>query len=255
MCEIIYEYLINVILWLNSGFGEIFPTLIGAVLAFIFGWSLYKKQKHEENKAYLHYMLSILCSLKNHLYAFKEQVAQKRYDEYLEIKKQIDTSIQNNQDPHVQMRATANYMYGAEFIMPISVEKLSFLTSREPNLIVLIGALVDSVRSLNHMVKDINNDIEKHSWGNSETKSDRVLLTLEKSRLLYEQLDSTMYLSEKLEELLIEFGRLEYKNKMKIKKPIEFTDKKYEVLKPKPIESWETGYEWFPKKKWWNKND
>lgn len=232
---------------------DILPTLTGALLAFIFGWALYKKQKYEENKAYFHYMLSVLCALKNHLYAIKEQVAQKRYEEYCNIKNQIEVSIQNNQISHVQMRETANYMYGAEFMMPIDIEKLSFLTSRDPNLIILIGTLYDSVKSLNHIARDINNDIEKHGWQDGDIKSDRVLLTLEKSKLLYEQLDSTIYLSEKVEELLIKYGVLEYKNKMKIR-PFEFTDDKYKSLKPKPIESWENGYEWFPKKKrWWNK--
>jgi hypothetical protein len=230
-------------------------TLLGAVLAFVFGWALYKKQKHEENKAYLHYMLSILCALKNHMYAFKEQVAQKRYEEYCQIMRQIETSIQNNQTPHIQMRDTANYMYGAEFMMPIDVEKLYFLTSREPNLIVLIGTLIDSVKSLNQITGDINNDIEKHGWQDGGAKSDRIFSTLEKSKILYEQLDSTIYLSEKAEKHLLQYGALEYKRKMKIQKPFEFTDDKYKALKPKPIASWEDGYEWFPKKKrWWNKS-
>ncbi len=240
-------------MWADLAF-QVFSTLLGAVLAFVCAIFLYYKQKTQENMSYLQYAVSILGQLTSHLYVFKEQV-QKRYNEVLQQRKGYEQALAKGQDPYIQMVETGNYMYGAEFQLALSLEKLAFLVKRDPNLIILIGTLMDSVKSLNHIAIDINQEIEKYSSQNAVLNPMRILLLLRKNELLYEQLDSTIYLTEKASELLVQFGRLEYRQKMKIKS-LEITDEKYKNLKPQPIESWEGDYKWFPeRKRWWNREN
>ncbi|MFM8701283.1 MAG: hypothetical protein ACKOC1_07775 [Hyphomicrobiales bacterium] len=237
--------------WLDFA-SQGFSTLLGALLAFLFGLVLYQKQKTHENMSYLQYAVSVLCQLTSHLYVFKEDV-QKRYDEALQQRRNFETAAVTRENVHIQMRETGNYMYGAEFQLALDLEKLAFLVKRDPNLIILLGTLMDSVKSLNHIAADINQEIVKYSSQETAVNPMLLLLSLRKNKLLYEQLDSTLYLTEKAAGLLVQFGKLEYARRMKIKS-FQLTDEKYKVLKPKPIKSWEDDYKWFPKKKrWWNK--
>lgn len=230
-----------------------FSTLLGAVLAFLFGLVLYHKQKAQENMSYLQYAVSALCQLTSHLYSFKEQIAQKRYNEAVQQLKKLQTSVTNQGKVHLELRENANFMYGAEFHFAIDLEKLAFLVKHEPNLVILLGTLVDSIKSLNHITSHINHEIEQYSSENIALNLMQTQLTLQKNILLHEQLDSTMYLTEKANGLLVKFGQIEYGKKMKIKS-FELTDEKYKKLKPPPIPSWEDNYQWFPKKKsWWKR--
>lgn len=222
--------------------------MVGAFLAFYFGFKLYKKQKREENKSYLHYTTSALCYLNNQLYIFKKQIAVTRYNEARSLKEQIERGPPNGNVLNLQFRETANYIYGADFELAIDMEKLEFLVSRDPNMIILLGTLISSVKSLNHVVKDINSEMSEYARQIESLNMPRIMLMLQKNQLLYEQLDSTLYLNEKFMDLLIKFGVLEYGKKMKIKSSAVI-GKEYEQLKPAPIESWEDNYEWFPKKK------
>jgi hypothetical protein len=105
---------------------------------------------------------------------------------------------------------------------------------------------------LNHIASHINHEIEQYSSEAAQLNIMRTQLMLQKNILLYEQLDITIYLTEKANNLLVRYGQLECRRKMKIKS-FELTDDKYKALKPKPIESWEGDYNWFPKKKrWWH---
>ena len=127
---------------------EVLPTLGGGTLAFYIGFKLYKKQKKEENKAYLHYSASMLAYLNNNLYSFKYQIAQERYEEALKLKKELESSLQQNQQNNpLELRATAKYIYGADFQLSIKIEKISFLVEREPNLLILLGTLINSVKN------------------------------------------------------------------------------------------------------------
>lgn len=220
-------------------------TLVGAAIAFYFGFRLYKRQKREEHKAYLQYAVSVLGQLSSQLYVFKVMV-QKRYTESVEQTNKLESAKKNPQDVHIEMRETGNYIFGADFDAAFTIERLDFLVKREPNLIILLGTLISSVKSLNHLVVSINQEMEKYAWQDGALNPSRMMLTFQKNKLLYEQLDSTLYLTEKAMGLLIKFGTLEYKKDMKIKSS-EITDEKYKLLKPKSIPSWEDDYKWFSK--------
>lgn len=235
---------------MNDIFYQSFSTFVGAVLAFAFGWVLYLIQKRQENFVYLHYAISTMGHLNNRLYLFKEQV-QKRYEEVKEQRTIFEKAIKNNIPPHLQLRETSNQIYGAEFSLTLDLEKLSFLVKREPNLIIILGTLIDSIKSLNYIVADINSDLKQYSLQMIEINPRSMFFLLRQNELLYEQTDSSLYLAEKIYGLLLQFGKLEYKKRMIIKS-IGFTDKKFENLKPEPIKSWENDYKWFSKKKpWW----
>jgi hypothetical protein len=225
-------------------------TFFGAILAFVFGLVIYHIQKSQENMSYLHYTVSVLGQLSSHLYSFKEQIAKKRYDEAMTQLKTLQEGVEEQNKKKLRIQENLNFMYGAEFQLAMDIQKLAFIAKGEPNLIILLGTLVDSVKSLNHITSNINNDIEKYSSGSSSLDLIKIKLLLEKNILLYEQLDTTLYLTEKGNDFVIKFGQREYNRKMKIKS-LEVLDK-YRDLKPKPIKSWED-YNLSPKKKhWWN---
>jgi len=179
-----------------------FSTLLGAVLAFLFGLVLYQKQKSQESMSYLQYAVSVLCQLTSHLYSFKEQIAQSRYNEAVRQLQNLQAAIMHQENVKLEMWETANFMYGAEFQLAIELEKLAFLAKREPNLIILLGTLVDSVKSLNHIASNINHEIEKYSSESASLNLMRTQLMLQHNLLLHEQLNSTMYLTEKANGLL-----------------------------------------------------
>jgi hypothetical protein len=90
---------------------EALPVLVGAALAFYFGFELYKKQKREEHKSYTHYATSVLSYLNNHLYGFKKQIAKLRYDEAISIQKKIEECPQNGDVLNLEFKHTVNYWW------------------------------------------------------------------------------------------------------------------------------------------------
>lgn len=221
---------------------QIFATFLGALLAYFFGLKLYKLQKRQENIATLHFFISGLTSLSNNLYALKEQIVQHRYQECLKCKKILKTEEQ----PNLQIKHMSTYIYTDHFEWPIAKEKLEFISSPDPNVIVLAGVLNGSIKTLNAMVNDINTDVNGFIKGKDQFDPNALFMMITKNELLYEQLDSTLYLTKKLLDVLIKFGAVKFGKNMKIK-TIELTHDKYKNIPPKPIESWEE-YEWFPKK-------
>lgn len=228
-------------------------TFLGAILAFYSGLKLYKHQKNDDDKSYLLFAISHLGDLTSHLYSFKEQVALPRSTEAGQQQDKLELAIRNKQSPHVQLRECAKFVYDGGFRVNLSIERLSFLADREPNLIIILGALFSAVGSLSLLAEDINKDIQNYLWDDDALRPDRALLTLQKNALLCEQVDSVLYLAEKCQALLLQFGQLQYGGKIKIKS-FDLTDERYKKLKPPPIPSWENGYRWFPKKKgrWWS---
>lgn len=253
------NYVMDVLMSIIEGFAAIFwqflnsdffiavlSTLIGAALAFFFGLILYKRQKDLENKTTLHFFISALTALLSNLYSFKEQIVQHRYKECLECKNIIETSPQ----PELQIRHMSQYIYGGDLEWPITQEKLEFLAMPDPNVITLSGVLRGSIKTLNTMIVDLNEDIKCYVRSEKQLEqldpSDFKMMII-KNELLYEQLDSALYLTNLLIDVLIKFGSVVFGKEMKIK-AINLTHEKYKAIQPKPIESWE-GRDWFPENK------
>ena len=245
------DYLLNFMSFL---FTEVVPVFAGGSVAFYFGLKLYKKQKREENRSYLHYAISALSHLNNELYNFKKQIAVPRYNEARALKSQILRGPSVSQLPVLRFEETVKYLYIGGFQSEIDMGKLDFLVSRDPNLIILLGSLISSVKSLNHVVSDINSEVSDYiRQTRSLDNMPSVMLMLEKNELLHTVLDNTIYLTEKFQSLLIEFGGREYGRKMIIQST-SVLGTEYEELKPEPIKSWEENYTWLPKKRsWWQK--
>lgn len=171
--------------FLNSDFfTQIISTLIGALLAFFFGLKLYKNQKHEENKATVHFLISGLTSLSNNLYALKEQIVQHRYQECLECKKILGESTQ----PKLQIRHMSQYIYGGDFEWPIAQERLEFLATPDPNVIVLAGVLNGSIKTLNTMIIDLNEDTNRYIKGEKQPDGNDIMMMIIKNELLFSSL-------------------------------------------------------------------
>ncbi len=229
---------------LNSNFFiQIFATLIGALLAFFLGLRLYTSQKEQENHATLHFFISALTSLSSSLYGFKEQIVQHRYKECLACKNTLET----NSQLELQIRHMSQYIYGGDFEWPIAQEKFEFLATPDPNVIVLSGVLRGSIKTLNTMIIDLNEETNRYIRGEKQPDPNDIKMMIIKNEHLYNQLDSALYLTNLLVDVLIKFGGVKFGKNMKIKS-IELTHEKYKAIQPKPIESWE-GHDWFPKKK------
>ena len=140
----------------------------------------------------------------------------------------------------------SKYIYGGDCEWPIAQEKLDFLAVPDPNVVVLAGMLRGSIKTLNTMIIDLNEDTQRYIRGEKQPDPNDVMMMIIKNKLLYEQLDSALYLTNLLVAVLIKFGKLKFGKDMKIKS-IELTHEKYKAIPPKPIDGWED-YDWFPEK-------
>jgi hypothetical protein len=253
--------------WINF-FIQIVATFVGAGLAFLFNWLHYKNQKREENTATLRFLIADLVSILGHLYVLKEQIVQHRYKEAVNCKTALDTLKEqtaqlrheeavdckkfreNPPELRLQIEPMSKYVYGGNFEWPMAQEKLEFLASPNPDVIILTGAAKRTLSQLNTIIYDINADVAKYMNGEKQLDVNGITIMINKNECLFFQLDDALYLTNKLGEVLIEFGFFTYGKSLEMR-AIELRDEKYKTLAPKPIESWE-GYEWFPKKKkWW----
>lgn len=231
---------------LVSFFSQAFSTLLGAFIAFLLGIKLYKHQKNHENLGYLQYAISSLIAISNNLYLFKDQIVLERYREALEIEDQI-----NNPNPdtkgivNLEIKSMTVVMLTPGFHWQASMEKLNFLTNRDPNVILILGVMSSSVGALNSIISTINTYINEAMKGDHADTLPTFLI--ENTKNLNKQVDSAIYLVEKCIDLLITYGNHEYPRKMKITGH-NLMNKQSINLKPDPISSWENR-NWFPPKK------
>jgi hypothetical protein len=160
-------------------FLQLVATLMGALLAFFFGLKLYEKQKWHENQATLHFLIAALSSLSNNLYALKEQIVQHRYKECMDCKKTLETSS----EPNLQIRHMSEYIYCGDFEWPIAQEKLGFLATPDPNVILLAGALSGSINTFNTIVSGINEDTKRYMRGEKKPDLNDVRMMISNNEL------------------------------------------------------------------------
>lgn len=222
-----------------------FPVFVGALIAFLFNLKLEKYKSRELDLGYLEYSIASLVALNGRLYLFKKQVVLARYSEALTIEE-----ILTGTPPHnITIRQMANFMHNHENSLSISLEKLSFIARREPNLIVLLTTTVSTNETLFDIISHINTVIQ--NWPDSPNIAD-VDYLIGNTKMLYEHLDDTIYLVEKSIGLLTQYGHLEFSPDMRTKS-VSFTDDSFNGLKPNPIQSWESGYTWFRKTSWYKR--
>jgi hypothetical protein len=258
--------------WIDF-FIQIVATLVGAFvgagLAFLLNWLHYKNQKREENIGTLRFLIACLCYLLNNALNLKEQIVQDRYKEAVNCKAALDNLKEHTvplrheeavdckkfREPppelRLQIEHMSQYIYCGDFEWPMAQEKLEFLASPNPNVIMLVGAAKMALSKLNTIICDINADVNKYMKGEEKPDVQKTNLMIKQNECLFFQLNEALSLTNRLVEVLFEFGLFRYAKSLKMRK-IELTDEKYKALLPEPIDkSWEE-YEWFPKKKkWW----
>ena len=228
-------------------FIQIVAIFLGAGLAFLANRLHYKGQKREENITTLDFLRASLAHVLNESFTLKEQIVQHRYKEVMDFEKTLE---EKRLDYHFKPKHILNGIFFVDFEWPIAQEKLGFLASPDPNLIILVGATKRVILTLNTIVHDINADIVGYRKGEEQLGDNAIRLIIDKNKILLGQIDDVLYFTKKLSDVLNKFGHMTYGKDMK-KMEFQLTEEKYNSLLPKPIESWE-GYEWFPqKKKWW----
>ena len=114
-------------------------AFIGALLAFLLGFKLYRMQKRSENLAYLQYSISALSGLMGVLYSFKESTVRHRYDELRACEEKIQRAGAVGETQCLTISKMSEYIYGANLHVPLNIERFEFLVSQDPNLISFVG--------------------------------------------------------------------------------------------------------------------
>ncbi len=214
----------------------------GAFFAFMFNIYLNKKKEERDMLAYLCYAISSACGLVSTLYSIKKCFVLPRVKENNEVKK----ILAKNNAAVIHVKHLSRHLHYSELKLPFVVEKMSFLASKDPNVISIIIMLDNSIKNLNVIICDYNAFVLKthQEKGLMEKQFDLVSSYVDN---LSKQIDSTLYLIEKVQELLVTYGKITFK---KFKITNTDVDEQYRSLKPNKMESWEE-IDWFPERKRW----
>ena len=230
----------------DSGFFN--HIILASIGTFTLGLILYKKKKRSENKATLRLFIARLSALLNRLYGLKEQIVLPRYKEALLCEK----TFREGKQPELPIEYMVEYPYSGDFNLPIAQERPEFLATTDPNFIVLLDRIDDSIKVINDIIINFNKEVRRCRENKEQSN---VNMIIGQHILLFEQLDRALYLTDLLVKVLLKFGDIAYREEMK-NKAIEQMLEKYEDIRPKSIEDnegWKY-YEWFPKKKkWWHR--
>jgi hypothetical protein len=208
-------------------------TFLGAFIAFLFALFLYSLKKKAEHGTYLSYAISMLSAQATGLYSFKKDISEPRKPEIEDLEKQFSNI--NKQDVILRIREISQYISnGKNFTLPIDLEKLSFLADFDPNILVLFKVCLNASGDVDQLIDTCNLEISK--CRDEKGRSHDVYMLLQINKQLLEQIDYTLVLVEKLQELLISFSKLEYKEYVIISE-IQL-EKEYISLKPQRESSW-----------------
>ena len=89
------------------------------------------------------------------------------------------------------------------------------MATPDPNVIVLSGVLRGSIKTLNAMIIDLNEDTNRYIRGKKQLDPNDVKMMIIKNELLYKQLDSALYLTNLLLDVLVKFGGMKFEKNMK----------------------------------------
>ena len=224
----------------------------GSGLAFWLNTKKENNQIEQENISYLTYSITINSQLINNLYCYKKQLFLDRIDEINYLENFVQTAHKELEEkdtlPQRPIDRTFKYLCitlqesGLSF--PVEIEKLSFLSKLNPNLITLLMSVEHSIKNFNTIVNQLNTHIcTRHS----ETFNNCSLADLEKllsyNKNFGRQIDNCLALAEMLNAALIEFGKRKYKKQFSIT-GVNFVDPEYENLKPPPLSDWEAITKW-----------
>lgn len=253
-----------------SFFSTLAAAFFGAVSAFFFNSKLQQRQEKQKNILYLNYTISILAELLNNFYTVKKQIILPRQEELIflsviveawhlsknniEMIEKIEKDFPGKvilsehgvdlKDTLLQITLT---FQEADRFFPVELEKLNFLSKSNPQIILMLSAFKQKLATYDNIKNYLNNLIAE----NKSTAIRSNILFFEKltssTKNLSETVDDCWYFSEKLINLLVEFGKREYKKYFNISYSYSLPPEESK-LKPKPIKFWEKSTQW-PKKK------
>lgn len=209
------------------------PTFLGAALAFLFGLVLYSLQKKTENGQYLSYTISILASQISNLYTLKKDIAQERNIEIQTIESEFGNI--GKHDVHIQCKHISKYITnGQNHNLPVDLEKLSFLSNYDPNLLTLARTAINAGTDVDQIIETCNLEITRVR--SIEYQPHDIYMLAQMNKQLIEQIDYALNLTEHLQSVLIDFSNLEFSSYTIIK---EVTlEESYSDFKPTNKLSW-----------------
>ena len=196
---------------------ELFNTFLGAALAFLFALFLYLFQRKSNDGSYLSYAISYFTAQSNGLYSLKEQALQDRQNEISKLQGQFQKIGQAN--IKLELREISKHLTNYSFASnEINLEKLSFLSDYDPNLIILIKTCLNANHGVDQIIEACNLQIQttKECFDDDKKSLNEIDLLMKQNINLIEQVDYALFLLEKTQEVLIDFSKYEFKHFVKI---------------------------------------
>lgn len=215
---------------------NIISTFLGALFAFIFSFFLYRYQKKSNDTAYLKYSVAQFLHMVSELYCLKEQHIQYRISKINELTGTLGEvfPLDENVGPHLLKK-----LHTTTFKISIDFEKLHFLVSHDPNVLMLLKGACNTYENISSIIDDCNLCVDRFFEEPENMYHSNMVISCNKSLAI--TVDDAIYLTELASETLIKACRLYYDDE-KVK-GFEL-EEKYKPLKPDPIESYEK-LEWF----------
>jgi len=203
----------------------VLQTFLGAFLAFLFAGIAYNLQRKKEAATYAKYCVAIISSRINNIVNLKKGVLLKR-------KKECEI-LDNNKS--IQISHISKKLLQENYNLLITIEKLSFISSYNPNIVCLLINTIESCHDLSITVKECNRTFDL-CYNELNEKNLDMLIKVNKS--LFDQTETTHYLLQKSSEVLFNFSKSHF-NQRKYLSGIKLSNEDWRSFKPEPIESYE----------------
>lgn len=238
--EKILTHIVNVESLVSSLVGAFF----GALFAYWFSIRQHEKREKNDQLSFLTYAISSMAGVVGKLYIAKKNFVIPRNDEMKRIKQERDRlKKENDKQISIKMKALTMFMQTNKFALPFPIEKTNFLAGKEPNVAYLMCTLNASLKVLNQIIYDYNTYLSNIVQVGLQPDINLMFHFVEN---LSAQVDEALYLSERMQEVLMQYSRTYFKKDFKIKS-IAIKDE-WQSLKPPKIDTWEEAV-FFPKRK------
>ena len=236
MCHIDqFIKLIKALVNIESLVSSLAGAFFGALFAYFFSVKLKEKKERSEQLSFLTYAIFSMAGVVGKLYIAKKNFVIPRNEEMKTIKEEIEKQQQNkSMQISIKMLELTKFMQTNKFALPFHINKIDFLAGKEPEVVHLICSLNASLEVLNQIIYDYNTYLSNLLKTGSPPNIDLIFSFVDN---LSEQVDETLYLAEKVQEILIKYGKTYFKKTFKIKS-LTIKDE-WTTLSPPKINHWE----------------